>query len=135
MVKPSLQEPNAMVSSHLFVAIDFGQVYGRDGMTRKRTRIGGIVAQVIVFVLLCGIVGGEFPELLSLTDNTSNDFTVRKTNSTVSCLSRDASRHDRVSDVAPNIAERVSTFSCFSPFERAELVPSGVLNLYSILRT
>jgi len=103
-------------------------------MTRRRTRIG-IVAQVIVFLLLCGIVGGEFPELLSLTDSTWNDFTVRKTNSMVSCLPRDAGRHDRVSDVAPNMAARDNAFSRFSPFERAKLVPSGVFSLYSILRT
>jgi hypothetical protein len=104
-------------------------------MTRRRTRIGGIVAQVIVCLLLCGIVGGEFPELLSLTDSTLNDFTVRKTNSMVSCVPRDASTHDRVSDVAPNIAARDDTFSRFSPFERAESVPSSVFSLYSILRT
>jgi len=104
-------------------------------MTRRRTRIGGIVAQVIVFLLLCGIVGGEFPELLSLTDGTSNDFTVHKTDSVVSRLPRDASRHVRVSDVAPNIAACDDSLSRFSPFERAELVPSGVSSLYSILRT
>jgi hypothetical protein len=104
-------------------------------MTRRRTRIGGIVAQVIVCLLLCGIVGGEFPELLSLTDRTLNDFTVRKTNSKVSSLPRDASRHDRVSHVTPNIAARDNAFSRLSPFERAKLVPSGVFSLYSILRT
>lgn len=104
-------------------------------MARRRTRTGGVVAQVIVFLLLCGIVGGEFPELLSLIDNTSNDFTVRKTNSMVSFLPRDASRHDRVSDLEPTIAAHDGTFSRFSPFEKAELVPSDVSILYSILRT
>jgi hypothetical protein len=49
-------------------------------MSPKRTRIVGILARVVVFLVMFGIVGGEFPELLSLTDNTSNDFTVRKTN-------------------------------------------------------
>jgi len=104
-------------------------------MTRKRGSTGGVVAQVIVFLLLCGIVGGEFPELLSLIDNTSNDFTVRKTNSTVSPLPRDAGRYGRVSDVEPNSAAHDGTFSRFSPFEKAELVPSDVSILYSILRT
>ena len=104
-------------------------------MARGRTRIGGVFAQVIVFLLLCGIVGGEFPELLSLIDNTSNDFTVRKTNSTVSSLPRDAGRYRRVLDVEANIAAHDGTFSRFSPFEKAELVPSDVFILYSILRT
>ena len=104
-------------------------------MARRRTRIGGTVAQVIVFLLLCGIVGGEFPELLSLTENTSNDFTVRKTNSMVSSLPRDASRHDRVSDLEPIIAAHDGTFSRFSPFEKAGLAPPDVFILYTILRT
>jgi hypothetical protein len=104
-------------------------------MSPRRTRIGGIVAQVIVFLVLCGIVGGEFPELLSLADNTSNDFTVRKTNNVVSSLPRNASRHVRVSNSKPNIASNDGTFSRPSPVETAELVASGVSSLYSILRT
>ena len=104
-------------------------------MSPRRTRIGGIVAQVIVFLVLCGIVGGEFPELLSLADITSNDFTVRTTNNVVSSLPRNASRHDRVSNLKPNTASYGGTFSRLSPVETAELVASGVSCLYSILRT
>jgi hypothetical protein len=33
---------------------------------------------MIVGLLLCGLVAAELPELLTLTDNTANDFTVRK---------------------------------------------------------
>jgi hypothetical protein len=104
-------------------------------MVRRRTRIGGVVAHVIVFLLLCGIVGGEFPELLSLNDNTSNDFTISKTNSIVSCLPRDAGRGDRVSDAEPNIAAHGGTFSRFRSFKKVELIPSDVFGPYSILRT
>ena len=32
----------------------------------------------VVCLLLCAIVSAEIPEFLSLMDNTSNDFTVRK---------------------------------------------------------
>jgi len=104
-------------------------------MSRRRTRIVGIVARLVVFLVLCGIVGGEFPELLSLTDNTSNDFTVRKTNNAVSPLTRNANRHDRASNLKPNIAEHDGAFSRLGPIETAELVASGVFSLYFILRT
>lgn len=33
---------------------------------------------MIVGLLLCGLVTAELPEILSLTDNTANDFTIRK---------------------------------------------------------
>ena len=33
---------------------------------------------MMVGLLLCGLVTAELPELLSLTDNTANDFTLRK---------------------------------------------------------
>jgi hypothetical protein len=45
-----------------------------------RTEIRKILVSSLVALLLCGIVASEFPELLSLTDNTANDFTLRKTN-------------------------------------------------------
>jgi hypothetical protein len=104
-------------------------------MSPKRTRIVGILARVVVFLVMFGIVGGEFPELLSLTDNTSNDFTVRKTNNAVSPLPRNVSRHDRLSNIKPNIAAYDGAYSRLSTAEAAELVASGVSSLYSILRT
>ena len=36
---------------------------------------------ITVSVLFCGIVAAELPELLSLGDNTSNDFTICKAGS------------------------------------------------------
>jgi len=57
-------------------------------MERKQTGIGKVIAQALILLLLCGIVGGEFPELLSLTDNASNDFTVSKKKPSSYALSR-----------------------------------------------
>lgn len=37
-----------------------------------------MLVPIIVGLLLCGLMAVELPELLSLTDNTSNDFTVRQ---------------------------------------------------------
>jgi hypothetical protein len=101
-------------------------------MIRKRASTGRIVAQVIVFLLLCGIVGGEIPELLTLTDNCSNDFAVRKTNSAISSLLHGASKHVRAANGAPEIG---ISFSHFGPVEKAALVPSAALIPDTVVRT
>jgi hypothetical protein len=104
-------------------------------MKRKKASVGRIFAQVIVFLLLCGIVGGEIPELLTLTDNTTNDFTIRKMNSVISPPLRNDSRRIRVADVVePTIAAHDILFQHFHPFERAAL-SSGALILGTVLRT
>ena len=100
----------------------------------KRIRIGKILARALLYLLVCGIFAGELPELLSLTDNATNDFMVRGARSVVPPVHLKASKHVRIADKdsapAPNLL-----FSRLSPFERAELVPSDVFILYSILRT
>jgi hypothetical protein len=104
-------------------------------MIRKRANIGRIFAQVIVFLLLCGIVCGELPELLALTDNTTNDFTIRKMNSAISPRLRNASRRVRVADVIePTITAHDILFQHFHPFERAAF-SSDAFILGTVLRT
>lgn len=104
-------------------------------MSRVHLNIGRILVPALLSLLLCGIVAAEFPELLSLNDNTSNDFTVSKTTSMVSPLARDASQHHRVSDAQPHIAVHDPLFSRLSPFEKAELAPADVLIHHFIFRT
>lgn len=102
---------------------------------RKKTDIGKIVAQALVLLLLSGIVFGEFPEILSLTDNTSNDFTVSKTTSAVAPLARDASRPARVSDLQLTMSADDPLISRTIPQKKAEWIPSDVLTHHFILRT
>ena len=45
-------------------------------MSRRTTIVRGLGIS-LVSVLLCAIFASELPELLSLTDNTANDFTMR----------------------------------------------------------
>lgn len=47
-------------------------------MSRRRLTSARILFPVVASLLVLGIVGAELPELLSLVDNTSNDFMVRK---------------------------------------------------------
>ena len=104
-------------------------------MIRKRNSTGRFVRQLIVFLLLCGIAGGEIPELLKLTDNTANDFAVRKTDSVISPLLRGGNRHVRVADAGPSSAMRDIFFPRFDTFEEASLVSSAALILDTVLRT
>jgi hypothetical protein len=101
-------------------------------MVRKRISVGKILGRALLCLLLCGIVAGEFPELLSLTDNATNDFTVRGASSVVPPVLLKASKHVRIVDKAapaPNFL-----FSRLAPFEKAQLVPSDVFIFCSILR-
>jgi hypothetical protein len=107
---------------------------GHHIIVSRRIINGKILTRAVLCLLLCGIFAGELPELLSLTDNTANDFTVRSAYSVVPHVRLNASKDVRIADrdsrPAPNLF-----FSHLSPFEKAELVPSEVFILYSILRT
>ena len=103
-------------------------------MVRKRISIGKILARALLCLLLCGIVAGELPELLSLTDNATNDFTVSGARSVVPPVRLNVSQNGRIADKDSAPASDF-LFSRESPFEKAELVPSDVFILYSILRT
>jgi hypothetical protein len=46
-------------------------------MRSRRSLHSRILFCTIISVLLCSVFATELPELLSLTDSTSNDFTVR----------------------------------------------------------
>jgi hypothetical protein len=54
---------------------------GGSRMFRRRSISAKMLVPIIASMLLCGIVAAEFPELLSLVDNVSNDFTIRKAGS------------------------------------------------------
>jgi len=103
-------------------------------MVSKRISIGKILARALLCLLLCGIVAGEFPELLSLTDNATNDFTVRGARSVVPTVRLNTSKHVRIAD-RDSVPASNLLFSRLSPFEKAELIPSDVFILHSILRT
>jgi hypothetical protein len=101
-------------------------------MQRGRTNIGMILVRALVLLMLCGIVAGEFPELLSLTDNATNDFTVRKADPAVAPTLVHA-RHVRKADIDSYTC--ALEFSRASSFETAELVPSRAFILHFVLRT
>jgi hypothetical protein len=46
---------------------------------RKRSNSGKILIAAVVGLLMVAVVAVEFPELITLTDNVTNDFTIHKT--------------------------------------------------------
>lgn len=104
-------------------------------MASARIKIGKILVPVLISLLLCGIVAAEFPELLSLTDNTANDFTVGKAKTAVSHSLPDASRRVRMTDVDSNVLTPSSILLRLSRLEKTPLFPSELSVLHSVLRT
>jgi hypothetical protein len=104
-------------------------------MARGQANFGKILITAIVLVLICGIVAGEFPELLSLTDNASNDFTVIRTKSAALPVLLLASSHLPAAAVNCNLLAATLLFSRLSPFARAASVPSKHPIRHTVLRT
>ena len=125
----------AVLSLCVSAAKVYNQLTGQYGMSFGRTDIGKILLRALVLLLLCGIVVEEFPELLSLTDNATNDFTVIRINSRTSPTLVHAAGHVRKADLDSYTYAPELCFSRVSSFDKAELVPSGAFILHSVLRT
>jgi hypothetical protein len=104
-------------------------------MIPPRTKIRKILVASLVCLLLCGIVASEFPELLTLTNDTSNDFTVRNANTAGLRALPDAHRPVRVADINSSAPAAILLQSRLIAFEKAAPVPSELFILHSILRT
>jgi hypothetical protein len=102
-------------------------------MRADRSIFGRLVFCFVICVLLCGIVSAELPELLSLTDNTSNDFTIRKA-SGQECSStwRAAIHHSGPLDIRN--FQGGSRTHCALALVAVETVSSDLFVRYSVLR-
>jgi hypothetical protein len=95
---------------------------------------GKMLVAALATLLLCVVVNSELPELLSLRDNTANDFTMSSAKPLVSPVLQ-------VATDIPKTAKDLrlppfdSLFSRLSTSEKAALVPSLLFILYSVLRT
>lgn len=88
----------------------------------------------LVSLLLCGIFASELPELLSLTDNTANDFTMRSANPLVAPV-LDGARNVLKATMKFNNPTQDSLFSRAVSPEKMEFAPLLHFILYSVLRT
>jgi hypothetical protein len=93
-----------------------------------------VLVAITAVVLLCTIAAAEFPELLSLADNTSNDFAMHKAPSRECMLMLHAARNKpmRFSLDASECGEQLRRADGVAG---ASLISSDLLVLHSVLRT
>jgi hypothetical protein len=106
-----------------------------NNVASKRTQIGKIFTPGLFVLLLCVIVLVQFPELISLNEDTTNDFIIRKANIADSLAVPDACRHQRITDIVAESPALASLFLRLSQFETVALVPTQLSILHSVLRT
>lgn len=93
-----------------------------------RTKIRKILVTSLVALVLSGVVASEFPELLTLTDNTSNDFKASKINT-------EGLRALRFSDTNSNGPTPTLLHSRLNVFEKVAPLPSELFTLHYVLQT
>jgi hypothetical protein len=102
-------------------------------MSSRRRTSTRIVFPLLASLLVLGIVGAELPELLSLADNTSNDFMVRKVGRAECARPLTAASHGSLLPDTKNCGCGMSSFRAAAVF-RAESVSFDLLALNSVLR-
>jgi hypothetical protein len=104
-------------------------------MDRTPTNIGRILVPALVLLMFCGIVAAEFPELLTLTDSSRNDFTIRKVDSKASTIQHSASTHSGLAELSLNFPAIDLPFMRLGPLQRTTLVSSDIVTPHFVLRT
>jgi hypothetical protein len=103
-------------------------------MLMHRSILARLLFPAAVCLLLCGIVSAELPECLSLKDDTSNDFTVRKAASAVNIPLLNAAKQWPIQFHVER--EKLSAAEpCTSTLADALSIPAMVFILHSVLRT
>jgi hypothetical protein len=86
----------------------------------SRTIIVSTFGIALVSLLLCAVFASELPELLSLTDNTANDFTMRRADWSISPF-LDSARKARKPAIEFNISTQDSLLRPMGSPEKTEL--------------
>jgi hypothetical protein len=100
-----------------------------------RIKVRKILLVSLVSILLCSMVASEFPELLTLTNDTSNDFTVRNTSTVGLRALSEAHRPVNVVAINSSVPAAILLHSRLLAFEKTASVPSELFILHSVLRT
>ena len=102
-------------------------------MPIRRHRSGRILLAAVASLLVLGIVGAELPELLSLVDNTSNDFMVRKIGRAECVRTLTAASHGSLLPDTKNLACGTRTYG-ETTVVGAKSASFDLVVLYSVLR-
>jgi hypothetical protein len=103
-------------------------------MMSSRSTIVRSFGVALVSLLLCAIFASELPELLSLTDNTANDYELRSADSLVSPV-LDSTRKVQKPAIELNISTQDLLLGPLVSPQKTELAPLRLFVLYNALRT
>jgi len=103
-------------------------------MFRRRSTSAKLLIAVAASVFLLGIIATEIPELLALSDNTSNDFAMRKVGATefASILRAANQRLLPLNMTGPEYGTEIRRAPIF---EDSKPASSDLFFLHSVLRT
>jgi hypothetical protein len=100
-------------------------------MSAHRSTLAQLLISFAVCLLFCTIISAEVPELMSLTDNASNDFTIHKTVNREFAQTLNAVAHTPVL-----LGTEPSECTTCASFPASTETPSSPLFLlHSVLRT
>jgi hypothetical protein len=103
-------------------------------MVHGITNTGKVVPRVVVCLLLCGLFAGELPELLTLVDNTANDYTICSAGPASSTVSPIAKKRVQIADSNCNMRAPEFFSSLMRPLKKNVIVSSDAFVLDSVLR-
>jgi hypothetical protein len=102
-------------------------------MSRRRITLAGLLAPLVASLLILGVVAVELPELVSLVDDTTNDFVVRKGGHTESTLTVTAPSQNLGSFQGKHFAPEAHQ-ECAAGFVVPLVGSSELFLLHSVLR-
>ena len=102
-------------------------------MFRRGSTSAKLLVAVAASVFLLGIVATELPELLTLSDNTSNDFALRKADS-AECASMLSTANHRPMPLNMKDSEYGTDICCAPALEDPKPASPDLFFLHSVLR-
>ena len=102
-------------------------------MSRDKSRVVRFLLYTIACVIICAAFASELPEQLTLTNDTSNDYSLRPSTSLKSIQTLNSLRQD--SSFVTTAPQHTSWRSLSSVPGRASLQAESLFILHSVLRT
>jgi hypothetical protein len=103
-------------------------------MFRHKSRVARFLFYTLACVLMCAAFASELPEQLTLTNDTSNDYSLRPSTSLKSIQTLNSLRQDS-SFFVTTAPQHTSWRSLLSVPGRASLQAESLFILHSVLRT
>ena len=102
-------------------------------MSVRSNSAHNLLLSFVACLLLCGVLTSEIPELVSLTDDTSNDFSIRKFGGRESATMLSSAIHESV-PLDARKSECEARALCLRSSIPPEMNPADLLELHCVFR-